>query len=271
MILATAAIPVGPDLGRNGKAILAAMRQAKAGGAQLVHFSEGVASGYAKSEISGWEGYPWEELRKVLLEIGAQARRLSLWAVVGAAHRLTSPNLPHNSLYVFGPDGRLAGRYDKRFCSNSEIKGWYSPGSQPFLFSAGGLTFGCALCIELQFPEVFADYAAAGADCVLVSSYSGNPFFVTLARAHAELYGLWISLAEPGKGDGDVGATIIGPDGSLQAQTSSGLVTAGLDPADPHWDIPLNKARPWRQKAREGGIYHGPWAQDPRSLDRCKL
>ncbi len=268
MTLATAAISVDRDPRRNGRAILAAMRQAKAGGARMVHFCEGAASGYAKSEVSGWEGYPWEVLRQTLLEIGEQARRLSLWTVVGAAHRLTAPNAPHNCLYVFSPDGRLAGRYDKRFCSNSELKGWYSPGGHPLLFKAGALVFGCALCIELQFPEVFADYAAAGADCVLVSSYSGNSFFLTLAQAHAELYGLWVSLSEPLKANGGAGAALIGPDGSLLAQTSAGVVTCDLCPEDGRWEIPLRRARPWRQKARAGGIYRGPWQDDPRSLDR---
>ena len=131
MVIATAAIAVDRDLGRNARTIQAAMRHAKAGGAQLVHFCEGAASGYAKNEISSWDGYPWEDLRETLTEIGAQAGRLSLWTVVGAAHRLTPPNPPHNCLYVFAPDGSLAGRYDKRLCSHSEMSGWYSPGQRP--------------------------------------------------------------------------------------------------------------------------------------------
>jgi predicted amidohydrolase len=41
--------------------------------------------------------------------------------VLGSAHPLTPPHRPHNSLYVISDKGQLVDRYDKRFCSNTEI------------------------------------------------------------------------------------------------------------------------------------------------------
>lgn len=266
--MASVAMPVSADLDANRREIGRSLRLAKASGVTLVHFPEGAASGYAKSEITSWESYPWAKLKRALSRLAEEAARLQLWIVLGAAHPLTPPNRPHNALYVIGPDGRLVGRYDKRFCSNSELAGWYSPGREPLLFQVGGLRIGCALCIEVQFPEVFAAYAQAGADAVLLSSYSGNPFFLTLAQAHAEMNGLWIALAEAG---GEATAAVIGPDGQVQARSRGGMAVATLDPEEARWEIPLRKARPWRRRARNGEIYRGPWDQDPRSRDRSEF
>jgi hypothetical protein len=52
---------------------------------------------------------------------------------------------------------------------------------------------------------------------------------------------------------------VLGPDGrwidQLAGQETPGIIVADLDPKDPRFDIPLNKARPWRRAAREGKIY----------------
>lgn len=262
LVMASAAMPVSADLDVNACQIRRTLRLAKAAGVGLVQFPEGAASGYAKSEIASWQSYPWDALRASLETVAEEARKLELWVVMGAAHRLSAPNPPHNALYLFSPDGRIAGRYDKRFCSNSETQGWYSPGRDPLLFEVAGLRFGLALCIEVQFPEVFRGYAEAGADAVLLSAYSGNPFFLTLAQAHAELNNLWIGLAEAGE---EAVSAIVGPDGQVQAESCGGMAVASLNPDDSRWEVPLRKARPWRRQARSDGFYRGTWDHDPRS------
>jgi len=61
----------------------------------------------------------------------------------------------HRTTYVFSDTGALLTRSDKRFLSNSELAGWYSPGTAPITFDVDGYRFGCAICIESTFPEVF--------------------------------------------------------------------------------------------------------------------
>jgi len=67
-------------------------------------------------------------------------------------------------------------------------------------------------------------------------------------------------------------AGVIGPDGEWIAQCAQtpepGLVVASLDRNDPAYDIPLQKARPWRAKARQGHIYREKLVDDPRSHNR---
>ena len=248
------------------------MRRAAAGGARLVQFPEGAASGYAKSEITSWDEVDWPALREELEETAALAGSLGLWVVLGSAHPLTAPHRPHNSLYVISDTGALAGRYDKRRCSHTEISDWFSPGEAPLTFAVDGFTFGCAICIEIVFPELFAEYEALGVDAVLVSTYSRDPVFGALARGHAAATSLWIGLAIPAQCSQALPSSLIGPDGLVQAEAARNgepdLVFGTLDRSDPAFDIALEKARPWRRTARLGEIYESRRVDDPRSCDR---
>ena len=106
---------------------------------------------------SDWSWIQWDVLREEAESIADLAGRLGLWVAFGSIHPLTPPNRPHNSLYVVSDRGQLVTRYDKRFLSNTEVSFMYSPGSSPVVFEIAGIRFGCALCIEAEFPEVFAE------------------------------------------------------------------------------------------------------------------
>ncbi|MGO1073970.1 carbon-nitrogen hydrolase family protein [Inquilinus sp. CA228] len=270
--IAVAQSRIDRDVRANGREIRGLMRRAAAGGARLVQFPEGVASGYCKSEIASWDEVNWPALREELEETAALAGSLGLWLVLGSAHPLTAPHRPHNSLYVIADTGVLAGRYDKRRCSHTEITDWFSPGETPLTFAVDGFTFGCAICIETVFPELFAEYEALGVDAVLVSAYAPHSAFSTLARGHAAATCLWIGLANPAQCSRDLPASLIGPNGAVLVEGGrdggSGLVFGTLDRSDPAFAIALEKARPWRRTARLGEIYESRRVDDPRSRDR---
>lgn len=271
--IAIAQSRIDRDVRANGREIRGQMRRAAAGGARLVQFPEGAASGYAKSELTSWDQVDWPALREELEETAALAGSLGLWVLLGSAHRLTAPHRPHNSLYLISDTGALAGRYDKRRCSHTEITGWYSPGTAPLTFAVDGFSFGCAICIEIVFPELFAEYEALGVDAVLVSAYAPHPAFSTLARGHAAATCLWIGLANAAPCGRELPASLIGPDGAVLAEAGRdgepGLVFGTLDRGDPAFAIALEKARPWRRTARLGEIYEERQVDDPRSRDRA--
>lgn len=131
LTLATAHSHVTSDARANGRQIRALMHQARAAGARIVHFTEGAASGYAKPQIRDWQAVDWQLLQEELEAMAALARELALWVVLGSNHRLTPPHRPHNGLYVITDKGQLAGRYDKRLCSHTEISDWCTPGFAP--------------------------------------------------------------------------------------------------------------------------------------------
>lgn len=248
------------------------MRDAAAAGARLVQFPECAASGYVKSEIRNWRDVDWNLLRAELEQTARLAGDLGLWVVLGCAHPLTPEIRPHNSLYVIDDRGELRERYDKQYLSNTEINDWFTPGSRPVTFEVDGIRFGCALCIEVNFPELFRHYEEEGADAVLLSSYSNNPSDSLRTRAHADFNKLWVTLSIPASPDNRrLTGLVAAPDGSVVARAAPGsatLVEANIDPQDKKWDIDLRRARPWRARAREGRIYRSRHASDPRSVDR---
>ncbi len=247
------------------------MSQAASRGARLVHFTEGAISGYPKSQITDWAAVDWTALRSELDDIARHARKLGLFVVLGSNHPLSPPNRPHNSLYIISDTGALIGRYDKRFCSNTEISDWYSPGFEATVFDVDGIRFGCALCIEVHFAELFDEYRRLGVDCMLLSSYSEDPIFEVTARAHASMNGYWLSHSVASNFERPLTSCVIGPDGHVIAKTETGqqgLAFATIAPDDEKWIIPLQRARPWRGRARTGDIYRVARVEDLRSTDK---
>jgi len=243
-----------------------------AAGCRLIHFPEGALSGYAKSQIKDWGVVDWKALREELEAVADHSARLGLWTVVGCNHRLTPPNRPHNSLYIISDKGAPVGRYDKRLCSNTELTDWYAPGVETTVFDVDGVRFGMALCIEVQFPEVFMEYARLGVDCMLFSAYANDSIYGTLARAHAAINNFWLSLSIPALEGNRLAAGLIGPDGRFLARAgangASGLARGEVNKGDPRFDIEINKARPWRASARSGEIYAERRVKDELSTDR---
>jgi predicted amidohydrolase len=244
------------------------MRQARAAGAAIVHFPEGAMSGCSKAQIKAWDRVEWNALADELKAVADLARGLGLWVVVGCSHRLTPPHRPHNSLYVISDRGELATRYDKRFLSHTEVTGWHTPGRDACVFEAGGWRFGCALCIEVQFPEVFQQYADRDVDCVLFSAYADDATFGIQAQGYAASHSYWVSVSTPTQMSHGLSSRLIAPTGEVQAAATplvSGIVVDLLDEQCPRWDIALNRARPWRAVARDGSIYRQRYVRDPRS------
>lgn len=270
---AIAHMTISDDVHINGDTIRRLMEEAASAGAHLIQFPEAALSGYCKQQIKHWQDVDWPALQNELELIAATAKQLKIWTVVGSAHRLTEPHLPHNSLYVISNKGALHARYDKRLISYTEMHGWYSPGKEPVTFRVNGIKIGLALCLEIQFPEIFAEYRDLGVDLVLLSAYAAAPSrFDLLAQAHAEINNIWIGFSTPINtwDDPPMPSSLVGvgPDCSIQATTKAGkegLAIADIEPSDPIWDVPINKARPWRKIAREGEVYRERYVEDARS------
>lgn len=270
--IAIAQSQVGFDPHANGVKMRRLIAEAAQAGARLIQFPEGAASGYpsgeGKSLLKGWQ-VDWEGLRAELEETAVLAGQLGIWVVAGGNHRLSAPHRPHNSLYVISDQGRLVDRYDKRLLSHSEVHDWYAPGSRPVVIEVDGFRLGLALCIEINFPELFLDYAAMGVDAVLFSSFSRDDVFGVIAQGYAATTNCWFAVSVPAQCSQAMPSGLIGPNGRWLARCpadgSSTLVMARLDRDDPALDMALNKARPWRAIARAGELHAAHRVDDPRS------
>ncbi len=251
------------DVRQNGATIRALMAEAKRLGAKLLHLPEGSLSGYpgdpaSKSALAGWP-VDWEALAEEIELVARDAGEIGVWVVFGANHYNGPDRRPNNSLYVVDGSGKMRARYDKRLLSFTEITDWYAAGQSALTFEVDGYRFGCALCIELQYSELFLACEQLGVDIMLVSSYSDDPAFALLAAGHAALNSYWVSLAAPAQYSHAVPSGLADPNGDWAARcphvASSELVVVDIDRNNPNIDIAVNKRRPWRRVARQGDIY----------------
>jgi predicted amidohydrolase len=291
--LATAQVVVREDprdseqLRQSGRDVRELMRQAHRAGARIIHFPEGATCSPSKRIMSvtgpeqvgpaDWSRADWQVLRQELAAIASLAGELRLWTVLGSVHPLTPPHRPHSSMYVISDRGELATRYDERLLSNSKLSYMYSPGSGPVTFEVDGLRFGCAMGIEVHFPEVFAEYERLDVDGVLISTGPGETpertaAFATEAQAHAATNSLWVSFAMSAQDSNAAPAGAIAPDGRFAARCPSdgraAVAIADIDNRPESVDIAVGKARPWRRLAR-AGIYDAHMVTDNRSADRA--
>lgn len=282
--IALAQTPVGADVSRNLGHITAMMTRAKAAGADLVQFTEGALSGYGRKVLTPfeqWRAEDWTRLRRASEEVARLASALGLWVLFGSVHPLENGSRPHNCLYLVGPGGVVRTRYDKRFCSNTELSGWYTPGAEPVLFEINGVRFGCAICLEIRFPEVFDEYRRLGAQCVLASTFTAarddvddarqDDIFAVTAQAHAANNNFWVSFVTPSNPFQGPVTQLIDPLGAVVAKASRhrgqlvmGRVEVG---ADSLWKK-IDVGRAWRDSARDGAIYRERRVDTPRSRDR---
>ncbi|MAZ16001.1 MAG: carbon-nitrogen hydrolase family protein [Ahrensia sp.] len=257
MKVAVCQSPVTAEISANGRAIRKLIGEAADRGARLAVFCESALSGFAKEHVLSWSSFDWGSLDREMASIAALCRERGVFAAVGTAQRIDGDHPPHNSLLIISDRGERIACYDKRFLSNSELRGWYTPGDGSVTFSVDGYLFGCAICIETQFPELFIDYERLGVDAVLFPSMSLPPFFLTSTLAHAGHNCIWIAAATCTNAAEQGPSGIAGPDGKWMAQCAPAgqLAIAEIDRADPAFDIALNRARPWRAAARQGDIY----------------
>ncbi|MEP3112363.1 carbon-nitrogen hydrolase family protein [Nisaea sp.] len=256
--IATAQSPITSDPKKNAAGIRSLILEAAASGADCIHFPEAALSGYVKSEIKSWSDVDWEALEASLDEVRACCAETGVWAFVGCNHRHPELTRPLNSLHIIDRQGRAIARYDKRYCSNTEITDWYAAGGHAVTVEIKGIRLGFLICIEVQFPELFMEYERLGVDCVCLSSGPGLEMFRIQCQGHAAGNCYWLSYSVPENGRAGEPSCFIGPDGKTIAQcehNAAGLVINEIDPSDAKWDIPVNKARHWRRKARVGEIY----------------
>jgi predicted amidohydrolase len=272
--IATAHIPVTAEPAKNAAVIRDVMTTAAKKGARVVHFPEGALTGYPGTpeltkQLAGWP-VDWAGVQREAQAIAALAGSLGVAVVLGANHHLGDGRRPHNSLYVISEQGILVARYDKRLCSSNETHNWYTPGRRdPLTVDIGGFRFGFLLCIEINFPELAAEYASLETDVLLFSAFAKDPIFEIIARGHAAAHNMWTSISVPSQCSTAIRTGVVGPHGYWLTQDAGGdtaaVVYTDLDRDDPALDVALNRARPWRATARAGDVYATRRVVDSRS------
>lgn len=298
MRVATAQFAVSADIAANLAAVQRLMRQAKAAGADVVHFCEAALSGYAGVDFETFDGFDWDACQTATRAAMALAGELGLWTVVGSAHRLSGRHKPHNSVYVIDASGALVDRYDKRFCAG-DAEGLtgdlahYTPGDHFAVFEIGGVRCGVLVCHDYRYPELYRAYHRLGVRMMFHGFHAGGLSAERFAEmeagvgthlltggttlpaitmpagmiASASNNNMWISCPNSAAPRSCWPSFFVRPDGVvtgvLEAETE-GLLVSDVDLAAQIYDSTVA----WRDRAIDGVLNSGDVVADPRSADR---
>ncbi len=171
--IATCQFPVGGDPAENARYIRDFMAAAAARGAHLLHTSEASLSGYAGSDFKTFEKYDWGALRKETAGLRRLAKDLKIWLVLGSAHFLDEKTKPTNCLYLIDPQGDIADRYDKCFCTGGDQK-HYSVGNRLVTRDIRGVRIGLAICYDICWPQLYIAYREKGVTVMVHSFYNAG-------------------------------------------------------------------------------------------------
>jgi predicted amidohydrolase len=275
--VATCQFGVNRSIKQNSRSICTFLRKAGKAGAEIVHFSECALSGYVGTDFPNFQGYDWDLLKQETLKIMFLAKELGLWVVLGSTHRLTKPNKPHNSLYLIDPKGKIADRYDKRFCTPGDLRRM-SPGSRFVNFRINGVKCSLLICFDLRFPELYRELYKEGVNCIFQSFYnarqSGPSIHTHIMRqtmqAHAACNYFWVSMSNSSGYYAPYPSCFIQPDGKIIGQLKSnrpGIMVNTVDLKKVFYD-PMKK---FRDKVIAGDLSNGPEIKDTRSVDTKNL
>jgi predicted amidohydrolase len=264
------------DPRRNAAIIRKYLIAAKKRRADIVHFHEGALSGYlgVEKKAPPPEKVHWQAVREGVESVCAQARRCRLWVVLGSAHRLTPPHKPHNSLYLISPRGKVVDRYDKRFCTEGDLKA-YSPGDHLVTFVLNGVKCALLICYELRFPELYRRLRRLGVQVIFQSFHNGYhkgpgihaKIMRQTVQAHAGINYFWISANNSSAYYSAWPSVLITPDGAIAAslrQNVPGIMINTVNTRKKYYDA----SDRFRDLAMRGATHNGRCVKDTRSRDR---
>ncbi len=274
--VATCQFPVSGDLRRNLGFVRRQTERAARLGAEVAHFPEAALSGYAGVNVMTWDGYDWPALRAATEQVQDLARRLGMWVIVGSAHPLSGGHLPHNCLYVIGPDGALVDRYDKLFCTGQDLK-HYTPGDYFAVFEIRGVRCGLLICHDLRYPELYREYYRRGVRCLFQSfynaSFDGPTIHTVIAQptmqAHAANNYMWMSVPNACAPYQAWPSFFISPEGRVLGtlrRNQAGVMVIEVDT-----EAPIKDKCGFRANAMAGVLHSGETVKDPRSATRQSL
>jgi len=274
--VATCQFAVTANIRRNAEHIRRQIRQARRRRADVVHFPETALSGYAGASFDTWDGFNWDALKEETLAVCELAREKSVWVILGSTHRLSGSHLPHNSVYVINAKGKIVERYDKCFCTGSDLR-FYSPGNHLSVFPINGVKCGVLICYDVRFPELFRAYKKRGIQLLFHSFHNAGrgekganiwtTIMTTTMQARAATNYFWVSGNNSSRFYSSWPSVLIRPNGEIADRlrfNRPGITVNTVDTNKKHYDA----SALFRDRSMRGILHSGCVVSDPRSRDR---
>ncbi|QIW10028.1 nitrilase-related carbon-nitrogen hydrolase [Francisella sp. LA112445] len=99
------------------------------------------------------------------------AKKYNLWICAGIIYKNITKNKLSNSLFVFDNNGDIQGEYIKtHLIETTDEPDCFVKGDTPVILDTPWGKIGLAICYDIQFPQLFRNYAKAGVDAVIIPS-----------------------------------------------------------------------------------------------------
>jgi deaminated glutathione amidase len=239
----------GREIAPNMAYATALIRAAATGGAQYIQTPENTALVELSSDRL-FERIKPESETTILGDFAGLARDLGVWLHIGSIAIRVGEGKAANRSFLFGPDGKIAARYDKIHMFDVDLANGesyresknYQPGGITVNVRLPWATLGMTTCYDLRFPEQYKALARAGAGILAVPSAftreTGRAHWHVLLRARAIETGCFVLAAAQG-GQHEVGRStyghsmIVSPWGEILAESGEepGIVSAEIDTA----------------------------------------
>ncbi len=246
-------LTVTDDPGANLPATVALVRQAAAGGADLILTPE-CTNALSSNRARQRDLFHHEDTDPTLAALRAEAARAGKWLLIGSLGLLThdADGRFANRSFLIAPDGTIHARYDKIHMfdvnvSETEVyreSAGYRPGTQAVLADTPLGRIGMTVCYDLRFPHLYRHLAQSGAQIITVPAafnhLTGAAHWEVLLRARAIETGCFVLAPaqtgfhpeQDGKGRKTHGHSLaIAPWGEVlsDAGTEPGVTFADLD------------------------------------------
>lgn len=189
MKIAVLQMTAGIDPADNARTLVQAVRDAKAGGAEML-FTPEMSNLIDRNRARAADTIRSEGEDTVLAEVRTAAAEHGLWVHLGSlAVRGDAPDAKwRNRAFVIAPDGSIAARYDKIHLFDVDLasgESWresavYEGGEQAVAVRLPEAVLGLSICYDIRFSAVFAALSRAGADIIAVPA----AFTVPTGQAH---------------------------------------------------------------------------------------
>lgn len=260
--------PVGRDIVANSQYIQGFLKSAKDENAQVVHFSECALSGYAGVDFPSFQGFDWQQLDKQTKIIQDLTAKLGLWVVLGTSHRERSQQRPYNSLYLLNRQGTIEARYDKRFCTPTDIY-HYMPGDRFVVFDIEGVKCSLLICYDLRFPELYRELKKLEVECIFQSFYNAKQIKPSVhthimrqtMQANAATNYFWVSMTNSCAPICPYPSCFIQPDGKIAGELKSEKADMKVEKVDTSINF-YDASAPYRDLAINGVLTNKSCVKD---------
>jgi len=179
--------------------------------------------------------------------------------VFGTNRRVSAKDV-RNSLYFISDKGKLAKRYDKRFCTLGDLRN-YNPGNEFATFNLNGFKCGLIICYDVRFPELYRGYAKRNVKLMFHSFYNARAkkanIHTTIMRVtmqgHAASNFMYISGNNSSGYYQSWPSVFINPNGEIVnscPRHRSGMIINEISDKDKYYDA----SGPFRKRALAGKL-----------------